>query len=379
MTDSARAPLSRRPFALQTNRISYIVAGGALLRRFLGDDPDSGQGHPPSQMWIASTVTSSLGSETEGLSRLTEEDGGQCLKTRLDSDPEAFLGAEHAERWGGNPGFLVKILNSRDRLLVQVHPDREKARKYFGSEYGKTEAWYVIDAEEDALVYAGFRPGVTRESLREAILEADSDRILGLLHPFPVRSGDILFIPAGLPHALGKGSLIIEIQEPTDITLRAERRRPSGEILPERFLHAGRGMDALLECFDYSCADFDTARKRIFLESEVLRRDASVLEESLVSKTTTPYFGMNSISLGPGAVYRKRNDRFAVGIVIAGGGLVRGQGFCFSLRRGEEIFIPYGVGDYEYEASAEGEEGAAMKVIECYPPVPERASPGVPI
>jgi len=354
--------LSRRPLPLKTNKIAYVIAGGSLLPRFLGEEAEAGIANPPSQMWVASTVTSALGDETEGLSRIADEDGGYYLKTLLDSAPELFLGTAHVKKWNANPGYLIKLLNSRDRLLVQVHPDKEKARKYFDSDFGKTEAWFVIAAEKSAIAYAGFKPGVTKEILRGAILSQDSSIILGLLHAFPIIPGDIMFIPAGLPHALGKDSLVLEIQEPTDITLRAERRRPSGEVLPESYLHAGRGMDVLLECFDYQCRDFESARREIFLRPETVFSDKTCVEQSVISRATTDCFAMNSISLTAGARLEKRNDSFAVGIVISGSGFLRGSDRAISLRQGMEIFFPHGVERYSYEAES------AMKIMECYPP-----------
>ncbi len=368
--------LSRKPLVLRSNLVSYLIAGGPLLPQFMGLDPGldasfyPARGHSPSQMWVASTVTSALGSDTEGLSRLSEEDGGFFLKTLLDSDPALFLGESHARRWGSNPGFLVKLLDSRDRLLVQVHPDKARAKKYFGSEFGKTEAWYVIDALPGAIIHAGFRPGVTKESLREAILEGDSRHILALLHAFPVVPGDVLFIPAGMPHALDSGSLVVEIQEPTDITLRAERKRPSGEILPESFLHAGRGMEALLDCFDYSCVDRASARAGIFLKPRLLRGDKSRGETSLVSRGTTACFSMSAVSVAAGTGWSARNGSFAVGLVLSGEGWLRAGDCRVPLRRGVEFFMPNGVREYSYEAaSTDGARaGAVLKILECHPP-----------
>jgi len=270
--------LSRKPLPLATNKIAYVIAGGSLLPRFLGEKAEIDAPNPPSQMWVASTVTSALGEKTEGLSRVAGEDGGYYLKTLLDSAPELFLGAAHARKWGANPGYLIKLLNSRDRLLVQVHPDKEKARKYFDSDFGKTEAWFVVDAEKSAFAYAGFKPGVTKELLRAAILGQDSEKILGLLHAFPIIPGDIMFIPAGLPHALGKDSLVLEIQEPTDITLRPSAK-PTGEVCPNRICNPAR-MDVQHECFDYRCRDFESARAEIFLRPETIFSDTPVLSKA---------------------------------------------------------------------------------------------------
>ena len=362
--------LSRKPLPLATNKIAYVIAGGSLLPRFLGEKAGIEAPNPPSQMWVASTVTSALGEATEGLSRVADEDGGCYLKALLDSAPELFLGAAHARKWGANPGYLIKLLNSRDRLLVQVHPDKEKARRYFDSDFGKTEAWFVVNAEKSAFAYAGFKPGVTKELLRAAILGQDSEKILGLLHAFPIIPGDIMFIPAGLPHALGKDSLVLEIQEPTDITLRAERRRPSGEVLPESYLHAGRGMDVLLECFDYRCRDFESARAEIFLRPETIFSDSACVEQSVISRATTDCFAMNSISLAAGASRERRNEGFVVGLVLSGTGFARAGDREIPLWQGKEIFLPHGVERYSYKAEN------AMKIMECYPPSADGVSGG---
>jgi len=348
-----------KPLVLQTNKISYVIEGGTLLSKFLGE-PDASS--YPSQMWIASTVTSSIGGATEGLSRLGTDDGALFLKDLLDGDPEAFLGKAHVRTWGSNPAFLVKLLNSRDRLLVQVHPDKERARKYFHSGFGKTEAWHVLDAETGACVHAGFKTHVTKEMLRGAILGEDSVTILSLLNEFPVKKGDVLFIPAGLPHALGKNSLILEIQEPTDITLRAERKRPSGELLPETYLHSGKGMEVLLDCFDYATPDYETARNRIFVKPEVMDRGSGVTELSLIGSGTTDLFSMNRIHLPPASSYERRNDRFAEILVVSGNGFIETGTWSIAVRQGEEIFIPNGVSSYRYST------GTGMELVECFPP-----------
>ncbi len=352
--------LASRPFALEANKVAYLIEGGGLLPRFLGED--AGEGRAPSQLWIGSTVASALGAGQEGLSRLAAEEGGSSLKELLESDPAAFLGEAHARRWGPNPAFLVKLLNSRDRLLVQVHPDKERARRHFGSEFGKTEAWYVIEAEEGALVHAGFKPGITRELLREAILEGDSDRILGLLHAFEAGPGELLSIPAGLPHALGSGSLVLEIQEPTDITLRAERRRPSGELLPEDFLHAGKGMEVLLDCFDLEGLDRAEARARIFLEPRAGRSGAGWSETALLPPSPGACFSMRALELEPGASYRSGEGGYALALVLSGRGSVEGGGRRLALGRGSELCLPHGLREYSYRA-----EGG-LRLVECRPP-----------
>ena len=244
--------LSARPFRLASNRVNYLLPGGEMIDEFLG----LARGAVPgaSQMWVASTVQSTLPGAADSRSYILPEDGGGCLAEELQKDPAAFLGSAHAAAFGADVGFLLKLLHSSQRLLVQAHPDKAKAEKYFRWPHGKTEAWYVLATEGEAYIWAGFRPGVTREGFAALIEQQDTAAILGCLHQFAIAPGDVVFIPAGLPHAMGANSLVAEIQEPTDITLRAEYIRPDGSRLPPESLHGGAGMEALLDCFDFSAA-----------------------------------------------------------------------------------------------------------------------------
>ena len=358
-----------RPIKLKTNKIPYLIPGGGLIERFLGEDGAGVTEEPVSQMWIASVVQCVLEGARDSRSRIVEADGEElCLAEELSREPERYLGTEFWHRHGATPGFLLKLLNSRDRLLVQTHPDKEKAQKYFNSPFGKTESWYVMDTEPgtEAYIWAGFCPGVTKEQFRELILEQDREGILGCLHRFPVRKGDVIFIPAGLPHALGSGSLIAEIQEPTDITLRAERFRPDGSELPEESLHSGIGYDGLLDCFAFDCAEEDTVRERIFLQPDC-RQYPWGEEERLIGYETTACFAMNRILCrGKDGECRRENKRFAVALVVGGSGWIEfgsKEQFRIPIEKGSELFLPYGLKAYRYVPEEE------LEILECYPPL----------
>ena len=146
---------------------------------------------------------------------------------------------------------LVKLLDAAERLVIQVHPTREFAAEYFHSEYGKTECWYFLDCDEDACVYIGFKEGITAERWREVFDCQDIDTMLGMLHRIPVKKGDCVFVDGGVPHAIGKGCFMVEIQEPTDLMGVTERQTPSGRVLPESKLHGGIGIDNMMKMFCY--------------------------------------------------------------------------------------------------------------------------------
>lgn len=142
------------------------------------------------------------------------------------------MGADHWARYGASLGVLVKLIDAGERLTVQVHPDRETAEKLFHSRYGKTECWYVLGGRtingEEPCIYLGFRPGVTRSQWKQLFREQNCAGMLACLHKIPVHRGEVILIRGGVPHAIGAGCFLTEIQEPTDYTIRVERTTPSG-------------------------------------------------------------------------------------------------------------------------------------------------------
>lgn len=353
--------LSRRPFRLAANRVSYLLPGGEMIDEFLGLERGAVPG--ASQMWVASVVQSTLPGAADSRSYILPEDGGGCLAEVLKSDPAAFLGKAHAAAFGADMGFLLKLLHSSQRLLVQAHPDRARAEKYFRWPHGKTEAWYVLATEGEAHIWAGFRPGVTKERFAALIEQQDTGAILGCLHRFPIVPGDLVLIPAGLPHAMGANSLVAEIQEPTDITLRAEYIRPDGSRLPPESLHGGAGMEALLDCFDFSAAaPKEAARKKYFL-APVQRPVPGGEETTLIGPAATGCFGLARVCAhGP---CPRQNPSFRVLLVEKGEGELSGGGVTLPLRRGTEVFIPAGVGEYTLRPN-----GDELAVLESIPPAP---------
>jgi mannose-6-phosphate isomerase len=139
---------------------------------------------------------------------------GKSLATLLSESGPAILG--NAESFGKFP-LLAKFIDARERLSVQVHPDDQQARTYGWGEFGKTESWFIIDAPKDARCIVGFKNAVTREAINHAI---ETNTLHTLLNEIPIRTGDVVLIPAGTVHAIMEGTLLYEIQETSDATLR---------------------------------------------------------------------------------------------------------------------------------------------------------------
>lgn len=137
--------------------------------------------------------------------------------------------------------LLFKFLDACQDLSVQVHPDDARAAALGTPDLGKTEAWYVIDAVPGSRIYAGLREGVTRDRLAEALRAGRCDEVI---HAFPVRAGDCVFIPAGTVHAIGAGLLVAEIQQSSDVTFRLHDWNRVGPDGRPRALHVEEGLEA---------------------------------------------------------------------------------------------------------------------------------------
>jgi mannose-6-phosphate isomerase len=165
---------------------------------------------------------------------------GQTLRQLMETEREPLLGAAAAR----HPVFpwLLKFLDARDWLSVQVHPDDEAARKLWPGEAGKTEAWFVLDAEPGSKIYAGLLPGVDEAGLRQALA---AGTIVECLHAIEPRPGDCLFLPAGTVHAVGGGVLLAEVQQTSDATFRLfdwDRRDSEGK---SRKLHVEEALASI--------------------------------------------------------------------------------------------------------------------------------------
>jgi mannose-6-phosphate isomerase len=142
----------------------------------------------------------------------------------------------------------VKLLDAAERLPVHAHPDRTFARKHFGSPFGKTEAWIVVATRaESADVWVGLEKPVDAETYFGWIQGQDRDALLRSLNRLPVRAGDVVYVPGGVPHAIGEGVLIAELQEPTDFSLVCEWE---GFPIEADDSHLGLGWDRALGALD---------------------------------------------------------------------------------------------------------------------------------
>ena len=229
---------------LQPNRVRRTYLGGGRIDGFTGIAASSSDGVPRPEDWLASTVTAFNGTrevEDEGLGRL---DDGRFVRDVV-----------------GDLPFLVKLLDSDERLVIQAHPTVPCAKRLFGSPVGKTECWYFLPGTApDACVYLGFKPGVTREKWRAAF-ESQSG-LLDMLHRIPVAPDDFVFVDGGIPHAIGGGCFMVELQEPSDLMVVAERFTPSGRRIPDAKMHGGVGWKRMFDVYKYETFEYEDFCRR---------------------------------------------------------------------------------------------------------------------
>ena len=313
-----------RPVVLPPNGVERFYRGGPAIAALRGIEP---QGTHVPEDWVGSTTTV-FGEEELGLSRLPS---GELLRDAIAGDPVGFLGTDHAARLGADPALLVKLLDAGQRLPVHVHPDRPFARAALDVPYGKTEAWIVVGATApEASVHVGFREEVPTETLERWVEEQDGAAHLGALNPDTVSPGDALFVPAGVPHAIGEGLLILELQEPSDLSVLLEWRGFGIDNPLEASL--GLGWDGALGCVDRAGRNIAALRGPRPVEP-VAR---------LLPEEADPFFRAERVAPAPEA---EIEPGFAVLVVLEGEGTLEAEdGEPLELRRGETVLLPYGAG-----------------------------------
>jgi mannose-6-phosphate isomerase len=251
---------------------------------------------------------------------------GKTLAQVSEKYPTQLLGQRVVQRTGNRFPLLIKLLDCADWLSVQVHPDNEQALRLEGpGKFGKTEAWYIIQADPGAELICGLQSGISRRQVREAI---QSGGILELVQRLPVHAGDAIFIPPGTVHALGPGLLLYEIQQTSDITYRVyDWDRPASA---GRELHIRQSLEVV-----------DPQATGSLRSSSELSGSSS---QTLIS---CEYFLLEKISGKDGTVTRDTSSlSFHTVTLLEGGAVVQSEGWRVPLERFETLILPAECGQY---------------------------------
>lgn len=358
---------------LPPNRVWRTYQGGRLLDH-LASAASPADSHFPED-WIASTTQainppdatrhpSSAGPEGVSSVLVGSDVIPRNFADLLATDAAGFLGAAHARRFGASPQLLVKYLDPSTRLHFQVHPTADFARRFLGAPSGKTEAYHVLAVRDDLphppFLYLGFQRPPSRENLRHMIATQDIAGIEACFDRIPVSVGDTLLVPGGVPHALGPGLMLAEIQEPSDLVVRFEFER-GGYVIPESSRFMGRGLDFCLDVFDFAA----WPAARVFTEAFCPPRRRRALgvdssQDDLIGHERTPCFRVRKSHIRA-PIVRHESECF-IGIVTAGTGTLHVGGEIHALRTFEKFFIPATLGPWELIPTP------TLELLECYPP-----------
>ncbi|WP_320046340.1 type I phosphomannose isomerase catalytic subunit [uncultured Ilyobacter sp.] len=263
------------------------------------------------------------------------EDGslaGQSLQELMESSGEELLGKEVYSRFKGKFPVLIKYLDVNDRLSVQVHPSDEYALRV-EKEFGKSEAWYIIDASPDAKLIMGLKEGMTKEEFIENAKAGNFDDMFNVIS---VNKGDCIYVKSGLVHASLEGSVVIcEVQQNSDTTYRIyDFDRVIDGV--KRELHIDRAADVINFDEHPEITTVDT-RKNISLDGAV--------KEELVR---CQYFNIDRLQV-EGVYNDEISPNFRIYSILEGEGKIVHAGKEYSAKKGDTYFIPAGL-----EVSIEG-------------------------
>ena len=243
---------------------------------------------------------------------------GKSLLDLIDSAPEEILGDEVYKRFGKQFPLLFKYLDAREDLSIQVHPNDELAKKRHSS-FGKTEMWYIMQADENARIIVGFKE---KSDANEYLENLKNKTLLSILDDIKVKAGDVFFLETGTVHAIGAGLVVAEIQQTSDITYRLydfDRVDAAGN---QRELH----IDLALDAINYNKVD---THKKYNTE---LNQSNTVVD--------CPYFTTNFIPLEGKISIHKTGNSFTVFMCVEGSFEMEFGDTKFQYTKGETILIP---------------------------------------
>ncbi|MEP3208806.1 MAG: type I phosphomannose isomerase catalytic subunit [Maribacter sp.] len=285
--------------------------GGTKLRDVLGKPIEN---DITGESWELSTVKGDVSVIANG------NLAGTSLQELIDQNPEAILGEGVVERFGTDFPILIKFIDAKQDLSIQLHPHDELAKERHNS-FGKTEMWYIMDADKDANLIVGFNKDVSKEEYAESL---EKNTLLELLNYETVKEGDTFFINTGKIHAIGAGVLLAEIQQTSDVTYRVydfNRRDKNGNL---RELHTELALDAI----DYKKKDdFKVAYSQ----------DMNTVN----GMVNCPYFQTNFLELSKDLHQDvSKRDSFTIYMCVAGVAEVQNDFGSTTVQKGETVLVP---------------------------------------
>ncbi len=267
---------------------------------------------------------------------------GKSLKDLTETYKGAFLGVSVYEQFGNDFPLLIKFIDAKTPLSIQVHPGNEIAKKRHNS-FGKNEMWYVMEADKDAELIVGFDEILEKKDYRSSVSDG---AILELMHHENVAEGDTFYIPTGRVHAIGAGVLLAEIQQTSDITYRIfDYNRVDAKTGALRDLHNDLALDVIdFECHDAYKTNYETKTNASnkLVHSPYFTSNFLIVEDALQKD----YSGL---------------DSFVIYMCVDGSLELNHNNESYSLKKGETILLPASIVTVELKSLSK-----QSKLLEVY-------------
>ncbi len=323
-----------QPAKLPSNQFDHFYKGGYRIGKLR-----NGPGGPMRpEEWIASTTTR-FGQQENGLSKLPN---GQLLKDAVAADPKSWLGEKHIQRFGISTEILVKLLDPDQRLPVHYHPDQRFAKEKLQLNHGKTEAWIILEAPVGAKVGIGFKNQMAKKEVAALVSNHDSTGLLNSLEFKQVKAGDAVFVPAGVPHAIESGIFVLELQEPTDLSILLEW--DGFAVDGDKDGHLNLGFETALDALQLEPLT-DKQQGQIISRFESTQSISHAIFKSIADDFfRADYLTGDSRRVEPG---------FGVFLALAGNGVMKfSNASAIGVNIGDAIVVPHSAGELSIENCA---------------------------
>ena len=308
------------------------IWGGQKIRTYLhkdfGDLPNCGE------TWEISGVKSDVSVVAEGPLK------GERLDQLLEEYKDDLVGKKVYSHFGNIFPLLIKFIDANEDLSIQVHPDDELAKKRHNS-FGKTEMWYVVEADPGSTLIAGFNKELTEQ---EYLDKFNSGHLTDILNKEDVKSGDVFFLPAGRVHTIGKGLLIAEIQQTSDITYRIYDFDRVDDKGNKRELH----VEAALAAIDY----------KHYPEYKTTYHPK---ENETVKLVSCPYFTTNLMDFTESTEKDYSSlDSFVIYVCLEGEFTIKHGDNAYPVKMGDCVLLPKTIDEVELKTAS------GFKILESY-------------
>lgn len=294
----------------------YRIWGGNKLNQAV---PAELQMENLGEIWSLSGVPGNVSEVENGALK------GQNLNELIKDYREKLVGKKVWEKFGEDFPLLIKFIDAAQPLSVQVHPNDEIAQKLHNS-FGKSEMWYIMDAEKDSELIIGFKDGITKEDYENHLKKESLEDILGKI---PVEKGDAVHIPAGRVHAIGAGIVLAEIQQTSDVTYRIYDYNRIDKDGKKRELHT----DLALQAIDFN-------------PIEEIKTKYDLTENQLNTLIGTPYF-KTKIFTGKDEISIEINEEMRIYICTEGSFKFQTQNGGTQLEKYQSLLMPAEIDSYK--------------------------------